>query len=51
MITGRLKCCSNHRTLEVLLYKIALMLTAEVHAPTGDREFELMSVLDSLLRT
>ena len=40
----------NHRTLEVLLYKIALMLTAEVHAPTGDREFELMSVLDSLLQ-
>ena len=40
----------DHRTLEVLLYKIALMLTAEVHAPTGDREFELMSVLDSLLQ-
>ena len=40
----------DDRTLEVLLYEIALMLTGQVHAPFGDGELELMTVLSCLLQ-
>ena len=38
----------DDRTPEVLLDKIAFVLAAEVHAPSGNRELELHAVGDSL---